>query len=156
MEHKGVWILAEQSGGRVARISHELLTRGRELADKRGTELAAMIFGHNIDAGDLQGLIDCGADRVVATEAPELAHFLPDKSGHMNRLRLDLGQRRQSLLGQDLAHLRRFGKGVIRYIRRHHPTQRAHMDQAGRARLRLNNLAQAVDIIRGDLRVLIP
>ena len=45
MEHKGVWILAEQSGGRVLRISHELLTRGRELADKRGVDLTAVIFG---------------------------------------------------------------------------------------------------------------
>jgi len=35
MEHRGVWILAEQSEGRILRIGHELLTRGRELADKR-------------------------------------------------------------------------------------------------------------------------
>ncbi len=76
MEHKGVWILAEQQGGRVQRISHELLTRGRELAEKRGTDLTAMIFGHEINAGDLQELLDRGADRVVAMEAPELEHFL--------------------------------------------------------------------------------
>jgi len=76
MEHKGVWILAEQSGGRVSRISYELLSRGRELAEKRGTELSAMIFGHRINAEDLQELIDRGADRVVATEAPQLEHFL--------------------------------------------------------------------------------
>ena len=76
MEHKGVWILAEQAQGRVQRISHELLTRGRDLADKRNTDLAAMIFGDEINADDLQELIDRGADRVVAMEAPELAHFL--------------------------------------------------------------------------------
>ncbi len=76
MENKGVWILAEQDGGRVQRISHELLARGRELAGKRGTDLTAMIFGHNINAADLQELIDRGADCVVATEAPELEHFL--------------------------------------------------------------------------------
>ncbi len=78
MEYSGVWILAEQSAGRVLRISHELLTRGRELADKRGCELAAMIFGNDINADDLQGLIDRGADRVVAVKAPELEHFLPE------------------------------------------------------------------------------
>jgi len=76
MEHKGVWILAEQSEGRVLRISHELLSRGRELADKRNTELAAMIFGHQIAEDDLQELIDRGADRVVAMEAAALEHFL--------------------------------------------------------------------------------
>ncbi|MGC9454232.1 MAG: electron transfer flavoprotein subunit alpha/FixB family protein [Phycisphaerae bacterium] len=76
MEHQGVWIFGEQSGGRVQRISHELLTRGRELADKRGTDLTAVLLGNDIDADDLQGLIDRGADRVLTMEAPELEHFL--------------------------------------------------------------------------------
>ena len=76
MEHAGVWILAEQSRRRVLRISHELLSRGRDLADKRGTDLTAVIFGRRLDEADLQGLIDRGADRIIAMEAPELEHFL--------------------------------------------------------------------------------
>ena len=76
MEYKGVWILAEQFNGRVQRISHELLTRGLDLAAKRGVALTAVIFGHDIDDGDLRELIDRGADAVIATEAPELANFL--------------------------------------------------------------------------------
>ena len=76
MEYEGVWILAEQSGGRVQRISHELLTRGRDLAEKRATKLTAMIFGCEINADDLRELIGRGADRVVVMEAPELEHFL--------------------------------------------------------------------------------
>jgi electron transfer flavoprotein alpha subunit len=80
-DYKGVWILAEQADGRVQRISHELLTRGRELADKRQTELVALIFGHQISEADLRELIDRGADRVVAMEAPQLAHFLPEPYG---------------------------------------------------------------------------
>ncbi len=75
MKYEGVWILAEQSDGRVQRISHELLTRGLELAKKRDTVLTAVIFGHEIDDDDLQGLIDRGADRVISMEAPELEHF---------------------------------------------------------------------------------
>lgn len=78
MQYSGVWILAEQSGGRVQRISHELLTRGLDLAAKRGTSLNALIFGSNINTDDLQELIDRGADRVVVMEAPELEHFLPE------------------------------------------------------------------------------
>jgi len=78
MEYKGVWILAEQSEGRVQRISHELLTRGRDLADKRKAELTAVIFGSDINADDLQELIDRGADAVIAMEAPPLEHFLPE------------------------------------------------------------------------------
>jgi electron transfer flavoprotein alpha subunit len=76
MEYKGVWILAEQFNGRVQRISHELLTRGLDLAAKRGVALTAVIFGNEIDDGDLRELIDRGADDVIATEAPELADFL--------------------------------------------------------------------------------
>ncbi len=76
MKYEGVWTLAEQAGGRVQRISHELLVRGRALADKRGAELTAVILGHNLDADDLQGLIERGADRVLAVEAPQLEHFL--------------------------------------------------------------------------------
>ena len=76
VEYNGVWILAEQSGGRVQRISYELLTRGRELADKLGTTLSAMVFGHGIEEAGLQELIARGADRVVAMEARELDHFL--------------------------------------------------------------------------------
>ncbi|OQY17115.1 MAG: electron transfer flavoprotein subunit alpha [Desulfobacteraceae bacterium 4572_35.1] len=75
-EHSGVWILAEQSDGQVQRISYELLTRGRDLADKRSTDLTAMIFGSDINAEDLQELIDCGADRVITMEAAALRHFL--------------------------------------------------------------------------------
>lgn len=76
MEYKGVWILAEQSGGRITRISHELLTRGRELADKRNVSLTAVVFGHNVNADDLQELIGRGADAVIAMEAAQLEHFL--------------------------------------------------------------------------------
>jgi electron transfer flavoprotein alpha subunit len=74
-DHRGVWILAEQAGGRVQRISHELLTRGRALADKRATELTAVLFGDRASEDDLRELIDRGADRVIAIEAPELARF---------------------------------------------------------------------------------
>ena len=76
MNYEGVWILAEQAGGRVQRISHELLTRGRELTEKLDTKLTAIIFGHKINGDDLQGLIDRGADEVIAIESPQLEHFL--------------------------------------------------------------------------------
>ena len=78
MDCQGVWILAEQSKGRVQRISHELLTRGRDLADKRKTNLTAVLFGHQTNEADLRELIDRGADAVVAMEAPALEHFLPE------------------------------------------------------------------------------
>jgi electron transfer flavoprotein alpha subunit len=76
MQHTGVWILAEQKAGRIQRISHELITRGLELAGKRNVPLSAMVFGYGIEQADIDDLIARGVDRVVAVEAPELAHFL--------------------------------------------------------------------------------
>jgi electron transfer flavoprotein alpha subunit len=75
--YSGVWILAEQRHGTVQTISHELLTRGRGLADKRGVPLTAVILGPTDNAG-LEELIHRGADRVIIADAPELADFLPE------------------------------------------------------------------------------
>jgi len=72
----GIWIFAEQSAGHIQRVSHELLTRGRKLADKRRTSLSAMVLGHCIPNAQLTELTHRGADRVVVMEAPELRHFL--------------------------------------------------------------------------------
>jgi electron transfer flavoprotein alpha subunit len=81
MEYQGVWILAEQSSRRVQRVSFELLTRGRELADKLNTGLTAVIFGYENPQTELQELIDRGADQVLAIEAAQLEHFLPEPYG---------------------------------------------------------------------------
>ena len=72
----GVWILAEQAEGTVQRIGFELLTRGRRLADKRGTTLTAVVLGDGTDEAGLRELIERGADRVIAADASELRHFL--------------------------------------------------------------------------------
>ena len=78
MNRQGVWILAEQSSRRIQRVSYELLTRGRELADKRNADLTAILFGHEIPQVELQELIERGADQVLSMEAPQLEHFLPE------------------------------------------------------------------------------
>lgn len=78
MEYKGVWVLAEQREGRVQTISHELLTRGVDLAAKRKTPLTALLMGRKIPQADLQELIDRGADRVVLVEQARLEHYLPE------------------------------------------------------------------------------
>jgi electron transfer flavoprotein alpha subunit len=75
-KYSGVWILAEQTEGRVQRVSYELLARGRVLADKRHTDLTAVIFGHEFARENLSELIERGADSVIAVQGKELAHFL--------------------------------------------------------------------------------
>ena len=76
LTYQDIWILAEQHNGRVERISHELLTRGLNLAAERGSRLCAVIFGNNIAENDLNELILRGADQVIVMEDPLLEHFL--------------------------------------------------------------------------------
>jgi electron transfer flavoprotein alpha subunit len=59
---RGVWIVAEQREGKIAGVSLELLGAGRRLAERLGTEVAAVLFGGtDYDAGEL---VRWGADRV--------------------------------------------------------------------------------------------
>lgn len=47
-DYKGVWVFIEQHDGKIAPVSLELLGAGRQLADKRGVELAGFIIGENV------------------------------------------------------------------------------------------------------------
>ncbi len=76
-EYNGVWILAEQSGGRIEPISYELLTRGIDLAAKRGTTVSAMVFGGRLSDDALETLISRGVQTVVAVEDELLEYFTP-------------------------------------------------------------------------------
>ena len=78
MSYSGVWILAEQFEGSVQRIGYELLSRGRELADKLKVDLTAVIFGDKIESEGLDELVERGADKVIAMRAPKLKYFLPE------------------------------------------------------------------------------
>ena len=110
-DHQGVWILAEQHEGRILRISHELLARGRDLADKLGCELTAVVFGKSIREEDLQGLIARGADRVLATEADALEHFLVEPyAACLARL---IKQRRPAIL---IAGATSTGRTLLPYV----------------------------------------
>ena len=74
---QGIWTLGEEREGKISPVSYELLTWGRELADKRGTFLASVILGHNIKE-NVKDLIYHGADIVYVVDHPALAHFAPD------------------------------------------------------------------------------
>ncbi len=71
----GVMTYAEVSHGELSKVALEMLSVGRELADKRGAELSSVIIG----SGDLkpfaQKLIEHGADRVYLIEGQEFKFF---------------------------------------------------------------------------------
>jgi electron transfer flavoprotein alpha subunit len=73
-ENRNVWIFIEQDEGRLAEVSLELLTKGRELADQLGSQVWALLCGHQLD-GLAEQVIHYGADRVLVADHPELAEY---------------------------------------------------------------------------------
>jgi len=72
----GVWVFAEQRYGKLKSVSHELLSEGRKLADKLGTEVCAVCLGHNVEGADQ--LVAYGADKVYLADDPALADHQED------------------------------------------------------------------------------
>jgi electron transfer flavoprotein alpha subunit len=72
----GVWVFAEQRDGRLKSVAYELLSEGRKLADKLGTEVCAVCLGHNVEGAEQ--LVAYGADRVYLADDPALADHQED------------------------------------------------------------------------------
>jgi electron transfer flavoprotein alpha subunit len=71
------WTFVELVAGRPARVSLELLAKGRELSGKLGGENVALVIGHGVDAAARQA-IRHGADRVHTVSDERLADYRPD------------------------------------------------------------------------------
>ena len=69
-----VWVVAEQNDGQLHDVALELLSKGRELADRLKVRLTAVLLGAATDAMAAR-LVRHGADRVLAGEHPQLAHY---------------------------------------------------------------------------------
>jgi electron transfer flavoprotein alpha subunit len=76
--YKGIWVYAEWREGSVHRVSHELLSAGRILADKLHVPLAAVLLGYNLAEESSRELIFHGADTVYVVDHSKLAHFRDD------------------------------------------------------------------------------
>jgi len=68
-ENKGVWVFSEKYD-----IMLEMLGKGREIADKLQTELAAVLVGRNVQE-KAEELIKYGADKVYLVDNPALECF---------------------------------------------------------------------------------
>jgi len=104
---QNVWIFIEQDGGQVAEISLELLAKGQELAQMLGSQVWALLCGHEIE-GLAERVIQHGADHVLAVDHPELEIY---RTLPYTRVAADLIRERQpyiflvgaSPVGRDLA-----------------------------------------------------
>lgn len=73
-EHEGVMVFAQQSDGRIHPVTHELLGKGREMADKMGESLSCVLLGSRME-GEAEELVYHGADRVFLYDDPSLREF---------------------------------------------------------------------------------
>ena len=69
-----VWVFIEQEAGKIANVSLELVCKGRELADRLGVKLEALLLGDNV-AGLSDTLFSYGCDKVILAEDPRLEPF---------------------------------------------------------------------------------
>ena len=69
-----VWVFAEQEDGKLSDVPRELLGKGRELADRLGVPLAAVLMGADV-APLCDELFAAGADRVHLVEDAALRVF---------------------------------------------------------------------------------
>ncbi len=75
--YHGVWVYAEQRGGKLMNVAIELLGEGRKLADEIGTELCAVLVGSECD--DLvDELFAYGAEKVYYANNKELKNYTTD------------------------------------------------------------------------------
>lgn len=69
-----VWVFAEQEEGVLSDVPRELLGKGRELADRLGVPLAAVLMGDGVEHLAKQ-LFESGADKVHLIEDAQLKVF---------------------------------------------------------------------------------
>ncbi len=72
--YRGVWVFVEQTEGEPARVSWELMGKGRELADAIGTELVAIVLGDQVESLCREAFA-YGADQAILVDAPVFRHY---------------------------------------------------------------------------------
>ncbi len=76
MDYKDIWTLSEQKDGVIHPVSYELLAWGKSLAQKRASNLCAVVLGEDLSDQVLNELIAHGADKVYVVEQAGLDDFL--------------------------------------------------------------------------------
>lgn len=73
----GVWTIAEQRNGEIRKITYEIVSEGRRLADALGQELTVVLLGTNIKDKAIE-LGHYGADKVLVADDPRLEFYTTD------------------------------------------------------------------------------
>ncbi len=77
---KGVWIVAEQRGGALRKVSFEIASAARKLADELGEEVSAVLVGSGVE-GLAPELAKYGVDKVYVADDAIFADYTTDAHG---------------------------------------------------------------------------
>ena len=73
---KGIWVFAEVKDGNVRKITFELLSQGKKMAEKLSEELVAVLLGSGVES--LTGRLAEYADKVYWVDDPALSQYTTD------------------------------------------------------------------------------
>ncbi len=76
-QYNDVWVVTEIHDGRLRSVSYELVTKARDLADKLGEKVVALLLGHEVESL-AESLIHQGADKVLVVDDKILADYTTD------------------------------------------------------------------------------
>lgn len=117
-DRKGVWVFAEQRGGKLSRVSLELLGKAQELAGILNQQVSALLLGYQI-SGISDILIKYGADNVYLGEHRALKNYRTNSYAKVveelvNQYRPNILLMGATHIGRDLAPRvsRRVGVGL--------------------------------------------
>jgi len=74
---QGVWTIAEQRDGEIRKITYEIVSEGRRLADALGQDLTVILLGSNIK-DKAAALGQYGADKVLVCDDAKLEPYTTD------------------------------------------------------------------------------
>jgi electron transfer flavoprotein alpha subunit len=94
-EQKAIWVLLESDSGKLADVSFELLTKGRELADEVGWPLMGILMGHDVDE-QATDVFSHQADEVLLISHPLLDPFTVD--AHTSALHQAIVEQKPSVI----------------------------------------------------------
>ena len=77
INHRAVWVIAEQIDCRIPSVSFQLIGQARKLADELETTVESVLLGDHIQE-QAQQLIAAGADKVYLGISPELKLYQPE------------------------------------------------------------------------------
>ncbi len=71
---KGIWVIIEQNQGKIRKVSLELLSQAKMIADQAEEELAGIVLGKNVEALASEAAA-YGCEKVIVIDDPQLENY---------------------------------------------------------------------------------